>query len=562
MAVRIPKRFLWVDSLPKNFSGANPAKHLLSDQSQLNTKKYDALVVGAGHNGLIAGTYLAKQGKKVAILEKRHVIGGAAVTEELVPGFHFSRASYLLALMRPEIIQELNLKQHGLKWFVREPHAFTPLLDDKRYLLLGSNEKQNMDSIAQFSKSDAQKYAQYNNEMEVLADAITHVMTALPVDDQSRFKEKISTLNQLRKLAQEVGWDFNQLHEVATAPMSKVLNKWFESEPLKACLATDAVIGAMLSPDTPGSGYVLLHHVMGGVEGHKGAWAYVEGGMGGVSLAIAKAFKQAGGDIYCETPVNEITVSNGSVQGVKLESGKLIGATNVLANPTPQITFEKLIKPEHLPAKFLSDIKGINYDSPVTKFNIAVDRLPNFSVLPNKNETPQPHHFTTIHLNCESMDDIDKAYQDCVNTGEPSKKPIIEMTVPSVLDKTISPEGKHVIGLFTQYCPIKWQGKKWTDEQREAYTNCVLDSIENYAPGFKSSILGIDILTPQDIEAQIGLTGGNIFHGSMSLDQLFIGRPSYRSPISGLYLCGSGAHPGGGVMGLPGKHAAQCLLND
>lgn len=289
-------------------------------------------------------------------MEKRHIIGGAAVTEELYPGFHFSRASYLLALLRPEIIKDLDLQRHGLKWFVREPHAFTPLLDDNRYLLLGSNAKNNLDSIAQFSRADAMKYDQYNKEMEVLADAITHIMTSMPVYESSTFKETFQTLNQVRKLSKEVGYNFEQLHEVATAPMSKVLNKWFESEPLKACLATDAVIGAMLSPQTPGSGYVLLHHVMGGVEGHKGAWAYVEGGMGGVSLAIAKAFKEAGGDIYTDCPTDQILVDNGKVKGLRLADNSEVHANTVLANPTPRITYEQLVKPGNFQFKYQSSL--------------------------------------------------------------------------------------------------------------------------------------------------------------------------------------------------------------
>jgi len=545
------------------FLKSSLAKPLISAPEKLKNKKYDALIVGAGHNGLIAATYLAKKGKKVAVIEKRHLIGGAAVTEELVPGFHFSRASYLMALLRPEIIKELELVKHGLKWFVREPHAFTPLRDDKRFLLLGSDAKANRDSIAQFSQKDANLYEKYNSEMEKLADAITHLMTAMPPDERSRLAENFKTGKQVYKLGKELDWDFSLLHKVATAPMSKILDQWFESEPLKACLATDAVIGAMLSPHTPGSGYVLLHHVMGGVEGHKGAWAYVEGGMGGVSLAIAKALKEAGGDIFTETAVSSINVANGKAHSLTLEAdGSTVAAPTILANTTPKVTYEHLMKESDLPAGFLADVKAIDYSSPVTKVNLAVDKLPNFKCAPHSGNTPAPHHFTTIHMNCESIADIDRAFTECSTTGRPSDAPIIEMTIPSVLDKTISPEGKHTIGLFTQYSPITFEGEKWTAEQKENYTEKIFNVIEEYAPGFKSSILGADVLTPQDIEDQIGLTGGNIFHGAMGLDQLFIGRPGYRSPVAGLYLCGSGSHPGGGVMGIPGKHAALAALSD
>jgi len=288
---------------------------------------------------------------------------------------------------------------------------------------------------------------------------------------------------------------------------------------------------------------------------------------GGVSLAMAKAFKAAGGDIYCDVPVNEILVDNNQAKGVKLENDHVIEARTVLANPTAKVTFEHLIKSANLPTEFLNSIQAIDYTSPVTKINIAVDKLPEFKYLPNKRNTPQPHHFTTIHMNCESMGDITKAYKDCEQKQAPSDRPIIEMTIPSVLDSTIAPEGKHTIGLFTQYSPKLLSGKLWTDEERDAYADRIFTQIEDYAPGFKSSILGVDMLTPQDLEKTFGLTGGNIFHGAMGLDQLFIGRPApghsnYRTPIKGLYLCGSSAHPGGGVMGSPGKLCSTAVIAD
>lgn len=348
----------------------------------------------------------------------------------------------------------------------------------------------------------------------------------------------------------------------------KILNRWFESEPLKATLATDAVIGAMTSPNSPGSGYVLLHHVMGELEKEKGAWGYVEGGMGGVSKAIASSARSHGADIFTEQDVHQVLVgSDGSAKGVVLKDGTEIYSRVVLSNATPYVTFKTLTPQSALSPAFIKAVDQIDYTSPVTKINVAVDKLPNFLAAPTPDGKPGPHHQCSIHLNCESVEVLQTAYEDC-KEGRPSSRPMIEMTIPSVLDPTLAPPGSHVVLLFTQFTPYSLVGgRAWTDQDREAFADSVFSWIEQYAPGFKSSIVGKDVLTPPDLERIFGLTGGNIFHGAMSLDQLYLARPlpslsDYRSPIKGLYLCGSGSHPGGGVMGSPGWNAALAAMAD
>ncbi|KAJ1141090.1 hypothetical protein NDU88_007426 [Pleurodeles waltl] len=544
--------------------------------------KYDAVIVGGGHNGLVAAAYLQKSGVNTAVLERRHVIGGAAVTEEIIPGFKFSRASYLLSLLRPQIYKDLELKKHGLKVYFRDPHAFTPLLEQgvagkpPRSLLLGRNMAENQRNIAQFSEKDAKAFPEYEDFMNRLVLAIDPLLDFAPVDTatmtQGSLLQRLSALSALRPLLKAgliLGTQFSQSYEVLTGPISKILNHWFESEPLKATLATDAVIGAMSSPDTPGSGYVLLHHVMGELEGKKGSWGYVEGGMGGVSQAIANAAAEHGAEIFTDKPVDHVLVSSdGKVQGVMLEDGTEVKSKLVLSNASPHQTFLKLTPQKWLPEDLIKRISQFDTKSPVTKINVAVDKLPNFLAAPNTSEgRPLAHHQTSIHLNIEDMNCLTEAFEEA-QKGIASSRPMIELCIPSVLDPTLAPRGCHVISLFTQYTPYNLAGgKEWDDQERNAYADRVFDWIEQYAPGFKASVIGRDILTPPDLERIFGLTGGNIFHGSMSLDQLYFGRPApgysnYRSPVQGLYLCGSGTHPGGGVMGASGRNAAMVALKD
>ncbi|KAG8135759.1 hypothetical protein E2320_008751 [Naja naja] len=501
-------------------------------------REYDAVVIGAGHNGLVAAAYLQKGGLKTVVLERRYIVGGAAVTEEIIPGFHFSRASYLLSLLRPQIYTELELKKHGLKVLLRDPYSFTPILEDSqgeevpRSLLLGNNMAETQKQIAQFSLKDAQAFPKYEEFMNRLVTAIDPLLDTCPMDvaalTQGSLRQRFRALVGLRALYRAgfaLGKQLPQYYEVLTAPISKILDFWFESEPLKATLATDAVIGAMAGPHTPGSGYVLLHHVMGGVEECKGAWGYVSGGMGALSGCLARAATTLGAEIFTDKAVSQILLSSDKkIQGVCLQDGTEVKSRLVLSNASPRHTFLELTSQEDLPLEFVQRISQFDTRSPVTKIN----------------------------------------GEDCKAVN----RPMIEMCIPSVLDPTLAPPGCHVISLFTQYTPYLLAGEKqWDPHDREDYANRVFDSVEAYAPGFKASIIGIDVLTPPDLEKIFGLPGGNIFHGAMSLDQLYFARPvpaysSYQSPIQGLYLCGSGAHPGGGVMGAVGRNAARVALED
>ncbi|XP_051680014.2 pyridine nucleotide-disulfide oxidoreductase domain-containing protein 2 isoform X2 [Oryctolagus cuniculus] len=544
--------------------------------------EYNAVVIGAGHNGLVAAAYLQRLGVNTVVFERRHVIGGAAVTEEIVPGFKFSRASYLLSLLRPQIYTDLELKKHGLRLHLRNPHSFTPMLEEgvgsrvPRSLLLGTDAVENQKQIARFSQKDAQAFPRYEEFLSRLILAIDPLLDAAPVDlaalQQGRLLQRLkslSTLMPLLKAGRILGAQLPQYYQVLVAPISKVLDHWFESEPLKATLATDAVIGAMMSPHTPGSGYVLLHHVMGALEGRQGAWGYVQGGMGALSEAIASSATAHGASIFTEKTVVRVQVnSEGRVQGVVLQDGEEVRSKVVLSNASPQITFLKLTPQEWLPEAFVKRISQLDTQSPVTKINVAVDRLPSFLAAPNApSGRPLPHHQCSIHLNCEDIPVLHQAFEDAM-AGLPSRRPMIELCIPSSLDPTLAPRGCHVISLFTQYTPYTLAaGKQWDELEKNAYADRVFDCIEAYAPGFKGSVLGRDILTPPDLERIFGLPGGNIFHGAMSLEQLYFARPvplhsSYRSPLQGLYLCGSGAHPGGGVMGAAGRNAAHVVFED
>ncbi|XP_021273700.1 pyridine nucleotide-disulfide oxidoreductase domain-containing protein 2-like isoform X4 [Herrania umbratica] len=545
----------------------------------LKEKKWDALVIGGGHNGLTAAAYLARGGLSVAVIERRHVIGGAAVTEEIIPGFKFSRCSYLQSLLRPSVIRELELKRHGLKLLKPTATSFTPCLDG-RYLLMGYDDHHNYLEISKFSKRDADAYpSRYENQlykfsklMDFLLDSRTPETLHWDSSFIDRLRDKLeksvfwaSCLRHILALGQKDVVDFMDL---LLSPTSKVLNKWFESDILKAVLAGDAIIGSMASIHTPGSGYVLLHHVMGETDGDRNIWSHVEGGMGSISMAISNAASEAGVSIVTNAEVSQLMIGDsGTVKGVLLADGTRVHSSVVLSNATPYKTFLGLVPQDVLPDDFLRAIKYSDYNSGTTKINVAVDKLPQFHCCRSNNPEGGPQHTATIHIGSESMEEIGSACQDAWN-GLPSKRPVMEMTIPSSLDKTISPPGKHVVSLFTQYTPYKPSDGSWENPTyRESYAQRCFSLIDEYAPGFSSSVIGYDMLTPPDLEREFGLTGGNIFHGAMGLDSLFLLRPAkgwsgYRTPIRGLYLCGSGAHPGGGVMGAPGRNAARIVLRD
>lgn len=524
-------------------------------------KKYDAIIIGAGHNGLVAACYLAKAGLKVLVVEKRYIIGGATVTEEIVPGFKFSRLAYVNSLFRPEIIKDLRLKKFGFQLFPRNPSSFTPL-PDGRYLLMGPNREKTQQEIAKFSKKDAEAYPKYEQMLETLVEVIEPTLDQTPPDPLSFNAASWLDFIKLGVRARRLGDDFYRLVSMLTGPASLFLGEWFESDALKATLATDAVIGAMASPSSQGTAYVLFHHIMGETNGARGVWAYVKGGLGALSDAVAGAAHAMGVDIRTQCPASEITIERGSATGIVTEAGEDISAGIVLSSADPMVTFTRLVSEGNLPKNFLRRIEAIDFSSATFKLNLALSELPDFKALSGKE--PGPQHRGTIHIS-PTLDWIEKAYEDAVR-GYPSEKPVLECTIPSVLDDSLAPPGRHVMSIFVQYAPYKLIEGSW-DEAKDGFADRCIDLLTEFAPGFKGSVIAKDPISPLDLEREFSLTGGNIFHGAMVPHQLYFQRPlggwaRYRTPIKGLYLCGAGAHPGGGVIGACGRNAAREAIKD
>lgn len=520
---------------------------------------FDVIIIGAGHNGLVAACYLAKAGKKVLVLERRSLVGGACVTEEVFPGFKVSTAAYVNSLFRKEIIQELKLADYGYEILERSPSSFTPF-PDGRYLMLGPDAEMTHREIAKFSRSDAEAYPRYEAMLEKVADIIEPLLLETPPNLTSPGIRDYWRLFQLSRRFRGLGPVFGEAIEILTGAARPILDRWFESEQLKVTLATDAVIGAMASPSMPGTAYVLFHHVMGETNGKRGVWGYVRGGMGGLTQAIAGAATDLGVEILCDSPVERILVKGNRAIGVLLEDGEEIRASVVASNADAFVTFKKLVGSSHLPEEFSAAVDRIQYDSASLKINVALSQLPDFRACPGSELGPQ--HRGTIHL-CPDLDYLERAFDDA-KYGRPSEKPVLECTIPSAVDSSVAPAGKHLMSMFIQYAPYKLREGTW-EEERDIFADRCFAIVEEHAPGFTESVIDRQVLTPVDIERVYGLTGGNIFQGSMSLHQLFSFRPvagfaDYRSPVQGLYLCGAAAHPGGGVMGIAGKNAASAIL--
>lgn len=529
----------------------------------MSSSKYDAIIIGAGHNGLVTAGYLALNGLKVGVFEKRNVVGGCAVTQEPWEGFKVSTLSYVNSLFRPEIIEDLELKKYGFEMLPRVPSSFSPF-PDNRYLILGPNKAENQKEISKFSTSDANNYPLYEAKLDELSQILEPMMDLIPPDPGNLNFSDFATYGMFAlKHKNELTRGWNELIRIMAGSATDLLNYWFESEQLKVTLATDAVIGANASPSMPGTAYVLFHHVMGECNGVRGVWGYMRGGMGGLTQSLARSCESLGVDIFTERGVSEIIIENGRAIGICDSSGRDYQARLIVSNADPNITFNRLIKAEKLPQEFLSEVQRINYDSASVKINVALDSLPDFKACPGTE--PSPWHKGTIHI-CPSLQYVEDAYADSV-AGRPSKDPILECTIPSVIDETLAPSGKHVMNIFTQYGPYKLRdGLDWASE-KEKYADRVIDILNEYAPNLKSSVLHREVITPLDLENEYSLTGGSLFHGRMSLDQMFFMRPvpgyaDHRTPIRGLYLCGSGTHPGGGVMGTPGKNASGIILKD
>ena len=523
--------------------------------------KYDAIIIGGGHNGLVTACYLAKARWKVLVLERRYLVGGACVTEEnTFPGYKVSTCAYVNSLFDPKIANDLRMADYGFALVERNPSSFSPFLDG-RYLMMGPDQKMNLEQIAKFSKKDAENYPKYEKMLERVASVVEPTLHITPPNIISPGIGGAWTLLSMGNSFRKLGTELGEAIEVLTGAARPILDRWFESEELKATIATDAIIGAFASPSMPGTAYVLFHHVMGETNGKKGVWAYVRGGMGGISNALAAAAKDLGVEVRCNAEVAKIQVKDGYATGVVLASGEEFQATKVASGVDPHWTFEKFIEPKDLPPDFLGAVKRIGYESASMKINVALSEAPNFTALPGPGVGKQ--HHGTMHF-CPDQDFIERGYDDA-KYGMPSLDPIVELCLPSALDPTVAPPGQHLGSMFVQYAPYKLKEGTWDDERKNKFADRCFDIIEQYAPGFKASVIARQVVSPLDLEKTFGLTGGNIFQGAMHLNQLFLFRPvvgfaNYRTPIRNLYMCGSAAHPGGGVMGIAGANAAREMM--
>lgn len=522
---------------------------------------YDAIVIGAGHNGLVTAAYLARAGRKVLVLERRGVVGGCVVTEETWPGFKVSTASYVNSLFRPEIIRDLELKRHGFVMLPRSPSSFTPL-PDGRYLLMGPDKEMTRREVSKFSARDAENLPKFEAMLERIATFLEPMLMQTPANPWSLAPRNLMQLAETAWNFRKLGADGKEAIEILTGAANPILDRWFESEEVKTTISTDAIIGAFATPSMPGTAYVLFHHVMGECDGVRGVWGYVRGGMGALSNAIAAAARERGAEIKVNAAVSRILVKDGRASGVVLSDGSEYRAPVVVSGVDANVTFLRLMEPKDLPPEFVEAVKHLDHSSGSCKINLALSDVPNFTCLPCKGVGPQ--HHGTIHI-CPDRNYIERAF-DCAKYGYISANPIIEATIPSSLDDSLTPKGKHVMSMFTQYFPYKLAADAGTlEENKRGYAERCIDIMTEYAPNFRSSVLGYQVLAPADLESVFGLTGGNIMQGTMSLSSLGFMRPlpgyaDYRTPIKGLYLCGAATHPGGGVMGACGYNAAREIL--
>ncbi len=521
-------------------------------------QRYDAVVIGGGHNGLVSAAYLARAGLRVLVLERRHVLGGAAVTEEVVPGFRFSVASYVVSLLRPEIIRDLDLPGHGLRILPLDG-TFTPL--DGDHLWRTDDHAQTMRELRRWSAADAEAYAEYGLLMVEMARFIKPILGVTPLDPRRPDPRDAlplgGLLREFSRLPRRQQTAFVQLMTMSAADF---LDQWFETAPLKATMSASGIIGTFQGVRSPGTAYVLLHHYMGEIDGAFRAWGIPRGGTGGVSESIASAARGFGAEIRTEAPVTRITVRDGRATGVVLESGEEIGSAAVLASTDAKVTFLDLLEPGVLEDDFSDAIRRFRFRGSSGKVNLALDGLPDFTCLPGRGE-----HLRGAISFSPSLDYMEQAYDDA-KAGRFSRRPYVDMVIPTLVDPRMAPPGKHIVSCFVQYAPYHLAEGTW-DERREAFGDAVIDTIAERAPNIRGMIVGRQVLTPLDIERTMGLTEGNIFQGELSLEQLFLNRPApgwarFRTPVRDLWLCGSSAHPGGGIMGAPGRIAALALLRE
>jgi phytoene dehydrogenase-like protein len=524
-------------------------------------KTYDAIIVGGGHNGLVTAAYLARTGRKVLVLERRELVGGCAVTEELWPGFKVSSAAYLTSLMQERIVRELELERYGYVVDAKDP-AFFSAYPDGRHFFMWQDARRTLGEIARFSHRDAETYPKFESYLEGIARAVEALLLITPPQfppaKAGDFIDYLKLLGRFRGLTRD---EMVGVVKIFTQSASELLDEWFESPEVKVTLATDGVIGANGGPMSPGTAYILLHHVMGGVAGHRGLWGFVRGGMGAVSESIAMSARVNGAEVRVNAPVRKVLARHRRALGVVLDTGEEIEARIVASNLDPRQTFLKLLDEAELPPEFVDAIRKFRCEGTSCKINLALSGYPEFKALPG---APGPQHRATMHI-CPSIEYVERAWDDA-KYGRPSERPMLELTMPTTYDPSLAPKGRHIMGIFLQYAPYTLREGTW-DELREPFGDRVIGVIEEYVPNIRSIILHREVLTPLDLERRYGITGGNIFHGEMSLDQMFVMRPvagwaRYRTPVRGLYLCGSGAHPGGGVMGAPGYNAAREIIKD
>jgi len=520
---------------------------------------YDVIVIGGGHNGLVNAAYLAKSGKKVVVLERRHVLGGAAVTEEIIPGFLFSECSYVVSLLRPEIIRELDLPRHGLEILPLDG-TFSPMPSGD-YLWRVNDHAKSIRDIRRHSRLDAEAYDEFSKMMTPMCRFVKPMLSMIPPDPTTLNPKDLKQLHFLMQRFRELSSDERYtLVQLMTMSSADFLDQWFETDVLKATMSASGIIGTFLGIRSPGTAYVLLHHYMGEIDGAFRSWGFSRGGTGAISNAIADAAREAGVEIRTKAPVGKILTKNGRACGVALQDGEELSANVVSSSVDPHLTFEKFLEPGELPADFLEGVRRYKFRGSSGKVNLALDALPNFKCLPG----PGAHLRGAMSIS-PSMEYMERAYDDA-KYGNFSRRPYIDMVIPSVTDPSVAPPGKHVLSCFVQYAPYKLAEGTW-DDQKEAFGENVINTIAEYAPNIKDIIIGRQVLTPLDLEREFGLTQGNIFQGELSLEQLFFLRPVagwayYRTPIQNLYMCGSATHPGGGIMGANGRIASQVILKE
>ncbi len=520
---------------------------------------WDAVVIGGGHNGLVNAAYLARAGRRVLVLERRPRVGGAAVTEEIFPGFKFSMFSYVVSLLRPEIIRELDLPRHGLHILPLES-TVTPMLNGD-YLAGWADHDLTRLELARHSQQDAEAYDLYGRLMHHMAHAVKPILGMLPPDPLSLSPRELAGLLRLGRHFRSLGAEqFHALFKLMTMSAADFLDEWFETDVLKATKSASGIIGTFLGPRSPGTAYVLLHHYMGELDGVFRAWGFARGGTGSISEAIAAAARRFGAEIRTDAAVARVIVKDGRATGVALESGEEVAARAVVSGLDPRRTFLELVEPAALSAEFTADIRRFTFRGSSGKVNLALSALPSFTCMPGMG----PHLRGAMSIS-PSMEYVERAYDDA-KYGDFSRQPYMDIVIPSLIDPGMAPPGKHVMSIFVQYAPYRLNGG-WTDAKREAFGDAVIAALERFAPNIRSCILHRQVLTPLDIERITGLSEGNIFQGELALHQLFFMRPApgwarFTTPLAGYYQCGSGTHPGGGIMGASGRLAAKTMLSE